>query len=360
MAKKKEAAPKKMSLRDRIKKASLLGATDLVKSDIFADEVFIDTGIPALNIALSGDLDGGLTRGMTMFAGPSKHFKTLFGLMCVVAYMKHYKDAECSFLDNEKGSTPSYWKNFGADLGRILYTFVANIEKLKIEAVAQLEVVEKDDRIIYFVDSIGNLASKTEMKDAVEGEAKEDAGRRAKECKSLLRTIAPYVNEKNVPMIVIGHTYNTLEKYSKAVVSGGTGPYYNCNNIIVVGRKQLKDGDDKIGSIFVLKVEKSRFVIEGKAIEMKVSYENGIYKYSGLLNLALESGHVVNSKPGYYVRSGIEGDKPVKESYIDQSVDFWTPILADPAFKQFVRDTYQLKGNLINNATPPQPEEDAD
>ena len=41
----------------------------------------IPTDIPMLNVALSGDIDGGLTPGLTMLAGPSKHFKTSFALV---------------------------------------------------------------------------------------------------------------------------------------------------------------------------------------------------------------------------------------------------------------------------------------
>jgi len=34
-----------------------------------------------VNVALSGDPDGGLSSGLTVLAGPSKHFKTSFALL---------------------------------------------------------------------------------------------------------------------------------------------------------------------------------------------------------------------------------------------------------------------------------------
>ena len=57
-----------------------------------------------INVALSGDPDGGLTAGLTVLAGPSKNFKTSFGLLIAAAYLDKYKDAVLLFYDSEFGS----------------------------------------------------------------------------------------------------------------------------------------------------------------------------------------------------------------------------------------------------------------
>lgn len=68
------------SLMDRLKKASKIELTNtLDKSQVFNDVDVIPTQIPALNIALSGSLDGGLTPGLTIFCGESRMFKCLDG-----------------------------------------------------------------------------------------------------------------------------------------------------------------------------------------------------------------------------------------------------------------------------------------
>ena len=52
----------------------------------------VPTNIPAMNVAFSGSLDNGYTSGLTMIAGPSKHFKTAFGLIMMKSYLDKYPD----------------------------------------------------------------------------------------------------------------------------------------------------------------------------------------------------------------------------------------------------------------------------
>jgi len=56
----------------------------------------IPTAVPIINVALSGKLDGGLTPGLTMWAGPSKHFKTAFSLLMAKSYLDKYR--RCSTI----------------------------------------------------------------------------------------------------------------------------------------------------------------------------------------------------------------------------------------------------------------------
>ena len=90
------------SLRDRLLKASTIEYTDTLNdSDIYNQKDEVPTPIPALNVAYSGKGDGGITPGLTTWAGPSKHFKTLFCLISAAAYLKYYDDAVCLFYDSE-------------------------------------------------------------------------------------------------------------------------------------------------------------------------------------------------------------------------------------------------------------------
>ena len=71
-----------MSLLDKLKKNSTIKDTAILsESKFFTKKDMVPTSVPAINIALSGRLDGGLTPGLTMWAGPSKHFKTAFSLL---------------------------------------------------------------------------------------------------------------------------------------------------------------------------------------------------------------------------------------------------------------------------------------
>jgi hypothetical protein len=77
-----------MSILEKLKKNSSIKETEILsKSKLFSNKDMIPTSIPIINVALSGRLDGGLTPGLTMWAGPSKHFKTSFSLLMAKSYL---------------------------------------------------------------------------------------------------------------------------------------------------------------------------------------------------------------------------------------------------------------------------------
>lgn len=206
---------------DKLKKNSTIKSADiLIDSKFFTKADMIPTSVPAINVALSGKLDGGFVPGLTLFCGPSKHFKTSFSLLLVKAYMDKYKDSVVLFYDSEFGSPQDYFISFGIDTSRVLHTPITNIEELKFDVMKQLEAIDRDAKVIIVIDSIGNLASKKEFDDAMEGKSAADMTR-AKALKSLFRMVTPHLTMKDIPMIAINHTYQTQEIYSKAVVSGG-------------------------------------------------------------------------------------------------------------------------------------------
>ena len=82
-----------MSVLDKLKKNSTIKeASILSKSKFFNQKDFVQTTVPALNVALSGQLDGGVSSGLTVFAGPSKHFKTAFAMLLAKAYLDKYDE----------------------------------------------------------------------------------------------------------------------------------------------------------------------------------------------------------------------------------------------------------------------------
>jgi RecA/RadA recombinase len=334
-----------MSLLDKIKKNSTIKDTAILsESKFFTKKDMISTTIPALNIALSGRLDGGLTPGLTMFAGPSKHFKTLFSLICAKAYLDKYDDAVLLFYDSEFGTPQAYFTSVGIDMKRVIHTPLTDIEQLKFDAMQQLKGIERGDHLIVVIDSIGNLASKKEVEDALDGKSVGDMSR-AKQLKSLFRMITPHLTLKDIPMVVVNHTYKTLELYSKDVVGGGTGSYYSADNIYIIGRQQEKTGTEVTGYNFIINVEKSRHVQEKRKIPIEVSFTGGISRWSGLLDIALESGHVIKPSNGWYSRvSGETGeieDKKWREKETN-SKEFWLQVLQDKTFSAWIKDRYQV------------------
>jgi len=336
-----------MSLLDKLKKNSTIKETEVLdKSKFFNKKDMIQTSVPMMNVALSGSLEGGLSPGLTVFAGPSKHFKTAFSLLLAKSYLDKYEDAIVLFYDSEFGSPQSYFDSFGIDTSKVLHTPITDIEQLKFDAMSQINNIERGDHVIIIVDSVGNLASKKEVDDALEGKSVADMTR-AKQMKSLFRMVTPHLNIKDIPMIVVNHTYSEMGLYPKQIVSGGTGIYYSADNIFIIGRQQEKDGTDVIGYNFIVNVEKSRFVKEKSKIPIEVSFEGGISKWSGLLDVALAGGFVVKPSNGWYSIAGEEKKHRIKDTY---TKDFWLPVLKSKEFKQYIEDKYLVGSNDITSS----------
>ena len=339
-----------MSILDKIKKnSSIKESAILAKSKFFLDKDMISTSVPIINVALSGKIDGGLTPGLTMWAGPSKHFKTAFSLLMAKSYLDKYPEAALLFYDSEFGTPQSYFDSFGIDTNRVLHTPLTDIEQLKFDVMQQLKDLDRSDKLIIIIDSIGNLASKKEVDDALEGKSVGDMTR-AKQIKSLFRMVTPHLSMKDIPMVVVNHTYKTMELYSKDVVGGGTGSYYSADNIFIIGRQQEKEGTEVIGYNFIINVEKSRYVKEKSKIPVSVSFDGGISKWSGLLDLALESGHVIKPSNGWFSKvdktTGEVSDKKYRTKDTD-SKEFWLPILKEKSFRDFIEDKYRVASGSI-------------
>jgi RecA/RadA recombinase len=341
-----------MSLLEKLKKSSTIKETSiLAKSEFFTEKDMIQTDVPMVNVALSGSLDGGLTPGLTMFAGPSKHFKTAFALLMASAYLRKYSDAVVLFYDSEFGTPQKYFDTFCIDTDRVLHTPITDVEELKHDIMNQMQNISKGERVIIILDSIGNLASKKEIEDSLEGKSVADMTR-AKQMKSLFRMITPHLTIKDIPMIVVNHTYKEIGMFPKDIVGGGTGSYYSADTIWILGRQQEKTGTEITGYNFIINIEKSRYVREKSKIPITVSFDGGIQKYSGLLDIALEGSFVVKPANGWYAKVDQETGEVLNKVRFDdtQTKEFWNDILTNEKFKEYVRKRYEIAyGNIMQD-----------
>lgn len=333
-----------MSLIQKLQKNSTIKETDvLTDSKFFATKDMIQTHVPMINVALSGSLDGGLAPGLTVFAGPSKHFKTAFSMLLAKSYLEKYEDAAILFYDSEFGAPAAYFKSFGIDTNRVIHTPITDIEQLKHDLMTQINNIERGEHVIIVIDSVGNLASRKEVDDALEGKTVADMTR-AKQLKSLFRMCTPHLTMKDIPMVVVNHTYKEIGLYPKDIVSGGTGIYYSASNIFIIGRQQEKGTDGITGYNFIINVEKSRFVREKSKIPVEVSFEGGISTWSGLLDVALESGHVIKPSNGWYQKKNEDPKYRIKDTY---TKEFWMPILKDTTFQEWIKTRYAISTSSL-------------
>jgi len=304
----------------------------------------VPTDVPMVNVALAGSIDGGVTPGLTVLAGPSKHFKTSFALLMAGAYLRAKKDAVLLFYDSEFGSPQSYFEQFGVDTSRVLHTPIANVEELKFDLIGQLENIDRSDDVIIVIDSIGNLASKKELDDAINEKSVADMSR-AKALKGLFRMCTPYLTMKNIPMLAVNHTYKEIGLFPKDIVGGGTGIYYSADNIWILGRQQDKVGTEIKGYRFIINVDKSRYVKEKSKIPITVTWEGGIAPYSGLLDVALAGGYVAKPSNGWYCRVDRNTGELVQPKVREKDTlqkEFWEPVFAETDFKEFIKSQYSI------------------
>lgn len=341
-----------MSLLDKLVKNSTIKMTaPITESKVYGKKDMAPTPVPMVNVALSGRIDGGVTPGLLVLAGPSKHFKSAFALLMAAAYMKKNEDAVLLFYDSEFGTPQAYFESFGIDMSRTVHTPITNVEELKFDIAQQLDQIDKNDNVIVVIDSVGNLASKKEVEDALDGKSVADMSR-AKALKSLFRIVTPHLNLKDIPLIAVNHTYQEIGLFPKAIVSGGTGIYYSADAIWIIGRQQDKVGTEIQGYHFVINIEKSRHVKEKSKIPISVSWDGGIQKWSGLMDVAEKGGYVRKPKVGWYeavdpATGEILSDKLLRAKEIVDNPEFWDKIFKQTDFVDFIKNAFTVGGNAI-------------
>jgi RecA/RadA recombinase len=347
-----------MSLLDKLVKNSTIKMTaPLLESKVYGKKDMAPTQVPMVNVALSGRIDGGLSPGLLVLAGPSKHFKSAFALLMAGAYMQRNPDAVLLFYDAEFGTPQAYFESFGIDMDRVVHTPITDVEELKFDIAQQLNTIDKGDKVCIVIDSVGNLDSKKEAQDALDGKSVADMSR-AKALKSLFRIVTPHLNLKDIPLIAVNHTYQEIGMFPKAVVSGGTGIYYSADAIWIIGRQQDKVGQEIQGYHFIINVEKSRHVKEKSKIPVSVSFDGGIVKWSGLMEIAEKGGYLTKPKVGWYEAMNPEtgeviSEKLMRAKEVNDNKDFWLMMFEKTNLSQYIKKSFTMgaQGAIMRDDT---------
>ncbi len=327
-------------LLERMRKRSTIKGADTLGESKYFKRNAITTAIPLLNVAFSGGFSGGLTAGITMLAGESRSFKTGFLIQLALAFQQKHEDGIVLFYDSEFSSL-EYWINAGIDMDRVLHVPIEDVEELKIDITQQLNDISEDEHVMVVIDSIGGLASNKETQDALDGKTTVDMTR-AKALNSLFRIITPKLNKRDIPLVLINSFYETQEMYSKRVYAGGKKVFLASDDVWFISRSQDKDGKELVGYNFTLNIDKSRTIKEGSKFPIKVGWEEGIDKYSGIYELAKEFGAL--QVAGAWVKamdlSTGELSNNMRASAIGS--DYYDELLNHQPFKDFVKNKYAL------------------
>jgi RecA/RadA recombinase len=312
----------------------------------FNEKDIIPSALPILNIAFSGEVDGGFVSGLTILSGKSKSFKTLLGFLCMKAYQVKYPDATILFYDSEFGAPKKYLQSLELDTSRIIHIPTLHIEQLKFDLVDKLKNIKRGDKVFIFVDSLGNLASVKEVEDAEEQKSVADMSR-AKAITSLFRIVTPHFTIKDLSGVIINHVYDAQDNSHSQVVGGGQKVMLSATSVFIITKSQIQDSNKTlIGWNYTINIEKSRYTKEKSKLSFSVLYNGGIDKYSGMLDLAVESGFAVKTGAWYQLVNPVTGEVIEKKTYASNiEKDWFRNLIKNETFKQYVRDKYMLAGN---------------
>ena len=251
----------------------------------------VDTGSYILNAAISGSLYGGVPNNkITAFAGESATGKTFFVLGVLKQFLEDNKDGGVIYFDTEAAVTKQMMEDRGIDTKRVVISEPASIEEFRTNATRILSTYIDQGKdappMMMVLDSLGMLSSNKELADTEAGTDKRDMTK-AQLLRGTFRVLSLKLAKANVPLLVTNHVYDVVGAYIPTKeISGGSGLKYAASSIAMLGKKKDKDGTDVIGNIIKVTMHKSRFTKEQKKVEVKLSYDSGLDRYYGLLDLA--------------------------------------------------------------------------
>ena len=250
----------------------------------------IDTGSYILNAAMSGSLYGGVPNNKVVaFAGESATGKTFFVLGVIKQFLDDNPDGGVIYFDTEAAVTKNMMTTRGIDVDRVVISEPQSIEEFRTNAVRMLDSYNDSGEqppMMMVLDSLGMLSSIKELEDTASGKQARDMTK-AQLLRGTFRVLSLKLAKANVPLLVTNHVYDVVGAYIPTKeISGGSGLKYAASSIAMLSKKKDKDGTEVVGNIIKVTMHKSRFTKENKKVEVKLSYDTGLDRYYGLLDLA--------------------------------------------------------------------------
>jgi|TARA_B100001105_G_C22375956_1_gene437228 RecA/RadA recombinase len=287
-----------MSFLKDLLKASGNEYASLVSDGVTAGDVdsFIDTGSYIFNALLSGSLYGGLAKNkITALAGETATGKTFFALGVVKQFLDDHPKAAVIYFESESALTQDLIEDRGIDSNRVIIVPVITVQEFRNQSLniidKYMETPEKErPPLLIVLDSLGMLSTTKEIEDTAAGKETRDMTR-AQIVKGTFRVLTLKLGRAQIPMIVTNHTYDVIgSMFPQKEMGGGSGLKYAASSIIFLSRRKEKDGTEVIGQIIHCKNAKSRLTVENRVVDVRLTYDTGLDRYYGLLDLALASG----------------------------------------------------------------------
>ena len=288
---------------------------------------FIDTGSHIFNALLSGSIHGGLpSNKITALAGESATGKTFFLMGIVKSFLDSDPNAGVIYFESESAITKQMIVDRGIDPKRMVMMPVTTVQQFRTQALRVLDMyLEKDesDRQPMFLclDSLGMLSTTKEVEDTAEGKETRDMTR-AQVLKAAFRVLTLKLGRAKVPMVVTNHTYDVVgSMFPTKEMGGGAGLKYAASSIVYLSKRKEKDGSEIVGNIIHCKNHKSRLTRENKIVDVRLTYDKGLDRYYGLLELAEKYEVFKKSGPRFELP---DGSKQYAKTILNDPDKFFT------------------------------------
>lgn len=257
----------------------------------------IDTGSLILNALLSGSLYGGVPNNkVTAFAGESATGKTFFVLGIVKSFLDSNPEAGVMYYDTEAAVTKKMMEERGIDTNRVIISEPQTIQQFRHHALKSIDMYEKTPKdkrppFMFVLDSLGLLSTTKELEDIGDNKETRDMTK-AQVIKAAFRVLTLKLAKAGIPMLVTNHVYELVGSYIPTKeMGGGTGLKYAASTIVYLGKKKERDSNrEVIGNIIKATTFKSRLSKENATAEVLLTYDEGLDRYYGLVDLAIEAG----------------------------------------------------------------------
>lgn len=333
-------------------------------------ESYEDTGCYVLNALLSGKFkDGGFPEGRTTILGaPSSVGKSYIGLKTAAIAQK--KGKTILIFDSENAIDNSFATNLGLDVTKVKYFPVRSIEQCKNNMYAFLSFVLENKlkgQFFILVDSLAGMMSELDFKRLEKESESADMGTRAKAMRAFIQMMNTMSAATKTTIVCTNHVYENpgamyppLEKS----MPGGLAVKYFASTVIQLSARQIKEDDTKvktgdkaaIGSkgmtgIMVRGISvKNRVVKPYMEGELYISWEKGLRKYYGLLDLALKFNVLYNKMGKIYIPSseeGVEDEFVGNRAKIETDKDFWERFM--PTLEKKIQEEWCYNVNNIDS-----------
>ena len=297
-------------------------ATYLSDSTLSRVGGWIDTGSYVLNAIVSGSIHGGIPKGrVTMMGGESMTGKTLFVQKILANAQK--EGLIPVIFDTENAVDPEGSERMGLDVSKVKYVPCITIEQTRNALFKFLTAVKEkglEGKFIIAIDSLGNLQSELEHSRMGKDSMSSDMGTKARAMKSLMQTCTNLGATTQTTILCTNHVYDDPTAMFPSIeknMPGGKSIIYLPSVTIQLARKPMKSDGGKTmdaetavgqknyaGILIRALTRKNRFIKQYLQGEMFLSFQTGLDRYYGLLDLAVGVGAVIQTGSTYTLPDG--------------------------------------------------------